>query len=54
MLVHISVIHAAVNEGNKPLLALLLLLQFAEMKGAALSKISKEKLYEMCLEGWGI
>jgi hypothetical protein len=51
ILIHISVIHVAVHEGNKSLLALLLLVQFAEMKGSALKTTNKAKLYHMCLEG---
>ena len=51
ILIHISIIHVAVHEGNKSLLALLLLVQFAEMKGSALKTTNKAKLYHMCLEG---
>ncbi len=51
MLLHIAVINVAVHEGNKALLALLLLVQFAEMKGAATKTTTRDKLYHMCFDG---
>jgi hypothetical protein len=51
LLLHISVINVAVHDGNKTLLALLLLVQFAEMKASVMKVTPKMKLYHMCYEG---
>eukprot|EP01089_Gocevia_fonbrunei_P018861 TRINITY_DN6490_c0_g1_i1.p1 TRINITY_DN6490_c0_g1~~TRINITY_DN6490_c0_g1_i1.p1 ORF type:complete len:357 (-),score=35.53 TRINITY_DN6490_c0_g1_i1:23-1093(-) len=48
LLFHISVLDVAINSKNNTLWTLLLLVQFAEVKSAALKDIARKKLEDMC------
>jgi len=50
LIVHLSVMDLAISSGNTSLLALLILVQFAEMKSSALKFTTPEKLKEICYE----
>eukprot|EP01118_Nematostelium_gracile_P000995 TRINITY_DN1099_c0_g4_i1.p1 TRINITY_DN1099_c0_g4~~TRINITY_DN1099_c0_g4_i1.p1 ORF type:complete len:469 (-),score=59.89 TRINITY_DN1099_c0_g4_i1:152-1348(-) len=50
LLLHLSVINIAVHEANKTLLALLVLVQFAEVKAAAMKSTGKAKLFDTCCD----
>jgi transmembrane anterior posterior transformation protein 1 len=50
LLLQVSVLDVAVNSKNSTLMTLLILVQFAEMKGGVLKNISKQRLQKMCCD----
>lgn len=51
LVVHLTVLHVAMNEDNLGFLSVITLIQFNELKSAVMKDISYKKLEAMCHDG---